>query len=528
MESFSGPFISSILYLAVLTALFLSIRQYCRVRRLPWPPGPPGLPVLGNLFDIPKSQQWLQFHSLCAIYGDVVHFRVFNSSIVVLGSADVVQECLEKRSTITSDRPHSHIFELITLRTGNDFNLAFMPYGDWWRRHRRAFWQYFRPQAIAEYHAIQRAMANRFLMKVLQTPNQLKEHLRYSFSATLLKILYDIDVTDENDEWIKTVEKALEGAIESLVPGAFLVEFLPFLRHVPAFVPGAGFQKKFAEWRELSDDLKSAPVTRVKLSMERGEVAPSITARLLEGIYCTDVEGAKLAEEEEIVGNVGAVAFEVPQTFSTLETVFLAMSLYPDVLKKAHAELDAVVGPNRLPDFDDEESLVYVSAIIKEAQRWIPALPTGVPHCTTEDVELRGYIIPAGAVLIPNIWACMHDSAVFEDPETFRPERYIKDGAIDSSVRDPAAFTFGFGRRICPGRYFAEAAMFINVAAALHVFDISPPLDERGNVIRIVPKMTDGFVSHPEDCRCAIKPRSASAEALILAQTASELDSHVV
>ncbi|KAI0767392.1 cytochrome P450 [Fomes fomentarius] len=519
MESFSGPFIS-ILYLAVLTALVLSIRQYRRVRRLPWPPGPPGLPVLGNLFDIPKSQRWVHFRSLCAIYGDVLHFRVFNSSFIVLGSADVIQECLEKRSAITSDRPHSHMFEL----TGNDFNLGFMPYGDGWRRHRRAFWQYFRPQAGIEYRAVQRAMAGKFLRKVLQTPNELKEHLRYSFSATLLKILYDIDATDENDEWIKKVEKALEGALESTVPGAFLVEFLPFLQYVPAFVPGAGFQKKFAEWREASDDLKVAPVTRVKLSMERGEVAPSVTARLLEGIYRTDVEGAKLAEEEEIVGNVGAVAFEAGSdtTFSTLKTVFLAMSLYPDVLKKAHAELDAVVGPNRLPDFDDEKSLVYVSAIIKEAQRWIPAVPTGVPHGTTEDLELRGYLIPAGTVLMPNIWACMHDPEVFEDPETFRPERYIKDGALDPSVRDPAAFTFGFGRRICPGRYFAEAAMFINVAAALHVFDISPPLDERGNVIRNVPKMTDGIISHPEDCRCTIKPRSASAEALILAQAASD------
>ncbi|KAI0767399.1 cytochrome P450, partial [Fomes fomentarius] len=258
--------------------------------------------------------------------------------------------------------------------------------------------------------------------------------------------------------------------------------------------------------------------------IERGEVAPAITAHFLEGIYRTDVEGAKLAEEEEIVGNVGAVAFSLPQTFSVLQTVFLAMSLYPDVLKKAHAELDAVVGPSRLPDFDDERSLVYVSAIIKEAQRRIPAVPTGIPHGTTEDLELRGYLIPAGTVIMPNIWACMHDPEVFEDPETFRPERYIKDGALNPSVRDPAAFTFGFGRRICPGRYFAEAAMFINVAAALHVFDISPPLDERGNVIRIVPKMTDGIASHPEDCRCTIKPRSASAEALILAQAASDSD----
>lgn len=92
------------------------------------------------------------------------------------------------------------------------------------------------------------------------------------------------------------------------------------------------------------------------------------------------------------------------QTYSTLQTVFLAMSLYPVILKKAHAELDAVIGPNRLPDFGDEGSLVYVSAIIKEAQRWIPAVPIGLPHTTTEDEELHGYLIPTGTLLVPNIW----------------------------------------------------------------------------------------------------------------------------
>lgn len=80
------------------------------------------------------------------------------------------------------------------------------------------------------------------------------------------------------------------------------------------------------------------------------------------------------------------------------------MALYPDVLKNAHAELDTVVGPSRLPDFDDKTSLTYVNAIIREASRWLPVLPLGVPHCTTEDDEFHGYFIPEGTILMPNIW----------------------------------------------------------------------------------------------------------------------------
>ena len=84
--------------------------------------------------------------------------------------------------------------------------------------------------------------------------------------------------------------------------------------------------------------------------------------------------------------------------------MFLGVSLHPEVLRKAYAELDAVVGPHRMPNFDDRDSLVYVSAIIKESMRWHSALPVGLPHANVADDEFRGYFIPAGTMLIPNTW----------------------------------------------------------------------------------------------------------------------------
>ncbi len=80
------------------------------------------------------------------------------------------------------------------------------------------------------------------------------------------------------------------------------------------------------------------------------------------------------------------------------------MSLYPDVQKKAHAELDDVVGHDRLPDFTDRESLPYLNAIIKESLRWMNVTPLGLAHCTTEDDEFGEYFIPAGSIVMANIW----------------------------------------------------------------------------------------------------------------------------
>ena len=95
------------------------------------------------------------------------------------------------------------------------------------------------------------------------------------------------------------------------------------------------------------------------------------------------------------------------QTFSSLQTFFLALSLNPDVLRKAQAQLDAVVGPGRLPEYADRGNLPYITAIVKECLRWHPVLPLGVPHLTTQDMEYRGYFIPAKTILLANAWYVM-------------------------------------------------------------------------------------------------------------------------
>ena len=90
--------------------------------------------------------------------------------------------------------------------------------------------------------------------------------------------------------------------------------------------------------------------------------------------------------------------------FAALQRFFVAMSLYPDVQKKAQAELDAVVGPHRLPEFGDRESLPYICALVKELLRWHVVTPICVPHRVVADDEYNGYHIPAHSTIIGNTW----------------------------------------------------------------------------------------------------------------------------
>ena len=87
-----------------------------------------------------------------------------------------------------------------------------------------------------------------------------------------------------------------------------------------------------------------------------------------------------------------------------MQGFFLAMAMFPDVQRKAQEELDAGVGPDRLPTFKDQASLPYVNALLKELLRWHTVTPIAVPHCSVTDDEYNGYYIPAGSIMTVNVW----------------------------------------------------------------------------------------------------------------------------
>ena len=130
-----------------------------------------------------------------------------------------------------------------------------------------------------------------------------------------------------------------------------------------------------------------------------------------------------------------------------MKSFFLAMVLNPNAMKKAQEELDRVVGKGRLPDFSDRERLPYIDVLVKEVLRWNTPTTIAVPNRAIQDDVYRGYFIPAGATVIQNVWAICRDPKIYPDPETFNPDRFLKDGEIDPLVFNPEDRIFGAGRR---------------------------------------------------------------------------------
>ncbi|KAI0643177.1 cytochrome P450 [Trametes meyenii] len=490
-------------------------------RRLTWrkrtqgrhlPPGPRALPLLGSILEIPKHRGWQGFRELSAKYNSsLVYFDVLGSPMVVVGTARGVTELLEKRSANSPDRPHSEILPLV----GNDVAFSSMRYGQVWREHRRAFWQIFHPGAISGYRETQRAVLLKFLKNLSAAPQRFEEHIRYLFSATMMKVLYGLEAREENDPFISQVSVALN-CVSELAGGSHPIDHLPFLRYVPGWVPGAGFQYELARCKAAVSVMKEVPFAQM-MAVERPlSTEPTLASLLSRFKGERDAKGT--AQLEEMMKNVGLVAFEAGSdtSFSTMMGFFLAISQYSEVQKKAQAELDAVVGRDRLPDYTDRDNLVYVNAVIRECVRWHVVVPLGIPHRTLEDDMFEDYFIPAGTMIIANTWAILHDPELYSHPEVFNPERFIRDGKIDLTVPDPYSFAFGYGRRVCPGRHFADDILYLAMASILHVFNIEPPLDEGGRLIKIELEQTSGLLSYPSDCRCMVKPRWDDAISLIV------------
>jgi cytochrome P450 len=455
---------------------------------------------------MPQIKPWLTFAEWGKKYGAISHVEVLGQHIVVLNSVKSAMDMLDKKGAVYSDRP---VLLMAGELVGWKPTLGLLPYGDLCRQQRKNIHQIIGNRAALEvYYPIEEIETHRFLKRVFSKPEQLQAHVRHTAGAIILRISHGYEVKENNDPFIDLADRAVDQFSRAITPGAFMVDIVPFLANVPEWFPGAGFKRLAREWSKTREDMVATPYKFVKDQMAAGIALTSFTSNLLEGRTLS-------AEEDDMVMWSAATLYATGSdtTVSAIYSFFLAMTLFPDVQKRAQAEIDAVVGPDRLPSFADRDSLPYTEALVKEVHRWNVVAPTAVPHHVTEDDIHDGYHIPKGSLVIPNIWFMLNDPRTYANPSQFNPERFLDNNGKDPEI-EPRTICFGFGRRICPGLLLADASVWISAAMSLAVFDISKVV-EKG--VEITPKVdhTSGSVCHPKPFKCSIKPRSAKAIALI-------------
>ncbi|KAG9090509.1 hypothetical protein FRC06_001026 [Ceratobasidium sp. 370] len=339
-----------------------------------------------------------------------------------------------------------------------------------------------------------------------------------TMAGTIMHSVYGFRVEEPNEIFVLKLKEALDNIAKASVDLTnlrpeqadlqdFYVGGFPALVRLPDWFPCTGWKKTAKEWRGQKEDAVDGPYNWTKLEMEKGEHDPSMIESMLgqaRGL------GMDSIQSDDYVKQIAFVLFAggTDTTVSVILVFFVAMLLYPEVQKKAQAEIDLVLGSDRLPTMEDQSRLPYIGRLIQELLRWCPALPYGLPHVCQQDDIYKGYRIPKGAIVFGNIWAITRNVKVYKDPETFNPDRFL-----DPAV--PPSPTFGFGRRVCPGVHYARSALFIFIASILAAFDIEMAKDEQGNDLVPVAEADDRAVYHPLPFKFKLGPRSSAYEQLI-------------
>ncbi len=325
-------------------------------------------------------------------------------------------------------------------------------------------------------------------------------------AATVLKMAYGYTIEPHKpDALVGLVDKMMTEFSLAAVPMAWAVDIIPALQYLPPGFPGATFQKTARRWRRSIQASAYIPYRFVQRQMASSDYPPSYVSKLVRELRGRDQ--AELSEEDEqtIVWTAASLyGAAADTTVITLTAFTLAMVKFQDVQRKAQEEIDRVVGTSRLPGFEDREKLPYIDALVKEAARWWPVAPMGFPHTATEDVEYEGLCIPKGAYLLPAVWWFLHDPEVYADPESFNPDRFLP----PRSERDPMPDVFGYGRRICPGRFFADSVIYLSIVRSLAVFNFARAVGRDGKEIEIDAKPKPGVLTHPAEFQFHVAPRS--------------------
>lgn len=472
---------------------------------LPLPPGPRLLPFVGNAFDIDVSRPWLTYTNWKGKYGDIVYSRVLGQHIIIIGSIDVARELLDRRSATYSDRPFLQANE----EFGTSFNTAYLPYGETLRVHRKLFHQTIGAEASAEYHDLYFRRAYELVIDLISAPHKLEQHLELYSGSLIITAIYGYETPPgaDGDPLICRTREATEIAKRVLAPerAALLMAF-PFLGHLPSWFPGASDRRLAPYCRKLVRQMLDEPFEIGIAKMTDDGRPPSVVAKFL-------AAGDTSPAQEEFMKGVAVSGFVggTETTASSLHSFVLAMLLHPDVQSRALAEINAVCGDN-VPGFEHRPSLPYIEAICREILRWQPIVPLGLPHMTSQDDVYEGYLIPKGSMVLVNEWAISRDESLYPDASRFDPQRHLT--AEGKLKDDPLAghFAFGYGRRICPGRHFAELSLWAAIVAILSTVRITKAKDSEGKDIPVNLEYTAGLAIQPKPFACAITSVNSGRE----------------
>ncbi|CZR61304.1 related to cytochrome p450 [Phialocephala subalpina] len=458
--------------LAILLIRYVTSRPSCPPGTAP-PPGPKGLPILGSMLDIPPHHSWLKFFTWSKTFGPLFEINIAGKPHIILSTEKIANDLLRERGSLYSSREQ---LPMAVQLVSDNLRSLFLPYDSLWRRNRKLMHHLTMASAATSYQSVQEEESLRVLRDLMREPGEYERWFERYAAGLMMRLVFGKKVITGKERVLERIFKVVHNVERVASPGAYLVDVLPWLMWIPSWFPGAGFKREgyrlHAEeldlFRGLQNDVRKEIAGREKEGVDGGEKG-NFTE-----IFLNSQEKWDLSDDEGayVVGTL----FEAGAgtTSAAMMSFMLAMVLHPSALHAMREEINKVVGPDRLPTFDDIPNLPRVRATIKETMRWRPVTAGGVPHLLIKDdvyeLDEKKYFLKAGTNIHANQWAIHREPDLYPNPEDFIPERWL-DPSLPTYKEPLSVYpnlqnfsAFGFGRRICPGMNIAERSLNILVA----------------------------------------------------------------
>ncbi|GJC81543.1 cytochrome P450 monooxygenase yanC [Colletotrichum liriopes] len=500
-------------FLIPLAVIAIAVFQLRNVGRRPkeYPPGPPTLPLIGNLHQIPSQKPHHQFKKWADDYGPVYSLILGTKVMVVLSSDRAVKDLLDKRSSIYSSRTDVYLGNIVSA----NLRVVLMKYGEKWRMIRKIFHQLLYINAAKGYVPYQDLESKQMLSGFLDEPHHFIDHIRRFTNSLTTQMVFGFRTTSIHDEKLKKLYHCVERWSEVVgSSAAALLDVYPPLRNLGFMAPGKGYAEAL---HKEESALYIGHWMDAKKRVLQGTAKPCFCMGIVES-------QKTLGFPDDLAGYISGSALEAGSdtTAATLTGFVQAMVLYPSVQKQARDELDRACGAERLPNIDDWDSMPYIRACVKETLRWMPTAILGMPHAVIKDDEYMGYTIPKGAGVILNVWAINMDENRFDDPRAFNPSRYVGDdqnsfeSATNGNPSKRDHYVFGAGRRLCQGMHIADRSLFLSISRLLWAFNFDKAVDgQGGQVVPDADDLTGGALVQPRPFPAKITPRSEAHAQLV-------------
>ncbi|KAL5728118.1 hypothetical protein ACHQM5_001240 [Ranunculus cassubicifolius] len=443
-------------------------KQSSQGGKVPSPPGPRGLPLLGNLLSL-KPELHTYFTELGQTYGPIYKLQLGNKVGIVISSPSLAKEVLKDYDTTFANHDVPAVGKILTYG-GKD--VLWTPLGPEWRMLRKICVRDLLGNAsIDDVSNLRQSEVRRMVRHVyskIGAPINVGEVVFLTAMNIVTNMLWGGTLKENQGTNLGAEFRQVVSEITELLGKPNMSDFYPALERFDL----QGYQKKIKVLAHRFDKIFDTIIEQ-RLNMEVGERRQSKDfLQLL--LQLKEEEDAKMPFT---MMHLKALLMDVvtagtDTTSNSVEWAVAELMNKPESMKKAQEEIDRVVGRDNVVEESHLPELNYLHLVMKEILRLHPPLPLLVPHRPTSSCGVGGYMVDEGSRVFINVWAIHRDPTIWDNPSEFDPERFLA-GKWDYSGGDFTYLPFGSGRRICAGIVMAERMFMYELATLLHSFDWS-------------------------------------------------------